>query len=229
MSADLKEILDEYGLEYFNRYYACYKGFVADNKDPENRGRLQLKVPQIYGENVYEVWAPSKGIYSGKNVGSFWIPSVGDQVWVTFESGDPAFPIWEYGSWREGDVPEDATIDNKVLQTNSGHKLEFDDKNELIRLTDKHGHIIILNANGVSIVSENLSFGSLDNSAEPAVLGDTAVSLLNEFITDVGNISAIVTSTGITSTINTSPQWPALVSKWQEKWKTFRSQVVTLD
>lgn len=229
MSADLKEILDEYGLEYFNRYYACYKGTVHNNEDPENLGRLQLKVPEVYGENPFEYWAGSKGIYSGKGVGSFWIPAIGDQVWVTFESGDPAFPIWEYGAWRKGEVPEGASIDNKVLQTNSGHKIELDDKNGLVRITDKHGHIVELNEKGVSIVSDSISFGSLDESAEPAVLGDTAVALLNEFIEDVGNISAIVTSTGITSTINTSPQWAGLVSKWQQKWKTFRSKVVSLD
>lgn len=230
MSAELKKLLEEYGLEYFDKYYGCYKGFVHSNEDPKNMGRLQVSVPVVYGEEPYEEWAPPKGIYAGKSVGSVFLPSKGDQLWVSFENGDSRFPIWEYGGWRKGELPEGANKDLKILQTNSGHKLEFDDKQELIRLTDKHGHILELNKKGVSFVSEDsISIGSLDESAEPAVLGDTAVSLLNEFITDIGNLGTITTSTGVTATISTSPQWDALVQKWQDKWKTFNSTKVTLD
>lgn len=219
----------EGGLEQFDRFYGNYRGTVHSNDDPDNLGRLQLKVPKVYGDEPYEEWASPKGIYSGSGVGSFWIPADGDQVWVSFENGDVRFPIWEYGSWRTGEVPKGATKDIKILQTNSGQRIEFNDTDKLIRITDSHSHVIEMNEKGISIVSGTISIGSLDVSAEPAVLGDTAVALLNEFITDIGNLGAIVTSSGVTSTISTSPKWADLVSKWQEKWKKFNSKKVTLD
>lgn len=226
---DTGKEIRELGMEHFDRYYGTYKGFVHSNDDPDNLGRLQLLVPKVYGDEPYEEWAVSKGIYAGAGVGSFWIPAKGDQVWVSFENGDIRFPIWEYGAWRTGEVPEGATKDVKILQTNSGQRIEFNDTDKLIRIKDSHGHIIELNENGVSIVSDTISLGSLDVSAEPAVLGDTAVALLNEFIADIGALGTIVTSSGVTSTISTSPQWAALVSKWQDKWKEFNSETVTLD
>lgn len=225
----LKKIFQEYGIEYFNKYYGIYKGFVVSNEDPDNLGRLQLKCPNVYGNNVFKKWAVSKGIYCGKGIGSFWLPNEGDPVWVSFEGGDIRFPVWEYGWWRDKDVPEGAEPKIKVLQTTSGNRIVMDDKNELIRIKDKHGHVIELNDNGVSIVSDTISLGSLNVSEEPAVLGDTAIALLNEFRDDIGELGTIVTSTGVTSTINTSPQWQALVTKWDAKWENFLSEVTTLD
>jgi|AntAceMinimDraft_11_1070367.scaffolds.fasta_scaffold04116_7 hypothetical protein len=225
----INKILEQFGLEYFNRYYGIYKGFVHSNEDPDNLGRLQIIVPKVYGKNVYKKWALSKGIYCGKGVGSFWLPNKDDTIWVSFEGGDIRFPVWEYGWWRDGDVPENAEPEIKVFQTTSGHRMTFDDKNELIRIKDKHGHIVELNENGVSIVSDVVSLGNLTTSAEPAVLGNTAISLLNEFRDDIGNLGTIVTSTGVTSTISTSPQWASLVAKWDAKWEDFLSEVVTLD
>lgn len=227
----INKLIQDCGLEYFNRYYGIYKGFVHDNDDPDNLGRLQIIVPKVYGNTPFRKWAVSKGIYSGKKIGSFWMPNKEDTVWVSFEGGDCRFPVWEYGHWMEGQVPRDASVQNKVLQTTSGHRLEFSDikDEELIRIQDKHGNFIELNKNGVSIVTDSISLGSLDESAEPAVMGDTAVGLLNEFIADIGALDTIITSAGVTSKISTSPQWSPLVSKWKQKWKEFNSNVVTLD
>jgi hypothetical protein len=63
---------------------------------------------------------------------------------------------------------------------------------------------------------------------EPAVLGNVAVTLLNEFISDLGKLGTITTSTGVTALISTSPQWQPLVAKWEEKWKEFNSEKVFL-
>ena len=226
---DIKGIIADLGLEHLNRYYGTYRGFIHSNEDPENRGSLQLIVPKVYGNSPYKKWALSKGMYSGKGIGSYWIPNDGDTVWVSFENGDPRFPIWDYGWWRSGDAPESSSPKIKVLQTTTGQRIELDDESELIRIKDSHGHVVELNSTGVSIVSDTISFGSLNKSAQPTVLGDTAVELLNEFITDLGEIGVIRTSSGITDKINTSPLWDALVSKWQVRWKTFHSKVSTLD
>ena len=57
------------GLESLGRYYSSYGGFVVDNNDPDYCGRLKLKVPEIYGDDIMDYWAWPKGFYSGKGYG----------------------------------------------------------------------------------------------------------------------------------------------------------------
>lgn len=220
----------EDGLESVGRFYASYKGIVHSNSDPDNLGRLQLIVPQVYGDEPYEYWALPKGIYAGNGIGSFWVPNAKDYVWVSFENGDPRFPIWEYGWWGNKDqVPTAAEVDVKVLQTTTGHRLVMNDKDALIQIEDSNGNKVELNKTGISIVSGAVSLGSLDGSKEPAVLGDTIMDLLNEFIQDLGSIKTIKTSSGVTYAINSSPEWAILENKWASKWEEFKSKKVTLD
>lgn len=234
MIAQLKKILIKYGLEWFNVYYSRYRGEIVDNEDPEFRGRLKIKVPQVFGDDVPEYWALPVGMFSGNKIGLFAIPAVGDSVWISFENGDPRYPIWEYGWFKKDEVPDEAKVDgnkpsNIVLQSSTKHRIELDDKNNLIRLTDSNQNIIELNETGVSIVSEKISHGSLDGSAEPCVLGDTAHDLLVEFMNDLGDLTTIVTSTGVTAPISTASNWSVFNSKWSSKWEEFKSQKNTLD
>jgi hypothetical protein len=75
-----------------------YRGSVVDNADPEQQGRLLVVVPEIYGSDP--VWAlPSR------QSGSSDVPAVGEDVWVVFERGDPAYPVWEHGTSDAGPHP----------------------------------------------------------------------------------------------------------------------------
>lgn len=213
-----------------NKFYSIYRGEVADNNDPENSGRLLVKVPQVYDFEVYEYWANPIGIYSGFKKGFFFLPNVGDMVWVQFENGDPAYPVWQYGWWRnEHEIPTGAKPDINIIQTEGGNRIIMNDTDKVIKIEDPHGHVITLNEKGVSIESKNISLGSLDKSKEPIVLGDTAMDLLNEFITDLGNLKHIPTNNGMTYAINGSPDWQTLQNKWKTKWEEFKSKVTNSD
>jgi len=179
------------GLEYFKRYYSIYKAEVSSNEDPKGLGRLQLVIPQIYGKDVsYKYWAKPRGLYSGKNKGSFIIPDKGDNIWVEFEGGDPKYPVWSYGFWSDGEVPEGATVGNKTIQTGTGHKIELDDDKGLIRITVAEKEFsVTISESGISIVADNISVGTLDESSEPAVLGDTLKSKLDSISDEVGKIA----------------------------------------
>ena len=69
---------------------ACgiYRATVAENVDPLVQRRLRVQVPSVSGDEV--MWALAC-LPAG---GSDEIPSIGDAVWVAFESGDPSRPVW---------------------------------------------------------------------------------------------------------------------------------------
>ena len=110
------------------KYYGSYCGVVADNKDPETRGRLLLRVPAVYGNNPYMSWVHGAGMYVGKGVIAA-IPSVGDRVLVSFISGDARFPVWvpksadaDLSSLYEGGEPK-----RQQWKTPGGNILSFSD------------------------------------------------------------------------------------------------------
>ncbi len=80
------------GLESMGRHYSCYRGFVAENKDPKNLDRLFVTVPHISGTKQEGNWAWPKG----KSHTNRDIPKLGDMVWVEFERGDYRYPVWSF-------------------------------------------------------------------------------------------------------------------------------------
>ena len=72
-----------------NKFYGVYRGVVVENKDPINKGRLKLRIPQVLGDTVTD-WA------WGVQLPSVFqnIPKIGTGVFAAFEGGDASFPIW---------------------------------------------------------------------------------------------------------------------------------------
>ena len=84
------------GTDGTNKYYGKYRGTVFQNIDPEQRGRLQLTVPDVLGvvpSSWAEPCAPLSGP-PGPPMGVYLVPPIGAGVWVEFEHGDPNRPIW---------------------------------------------------------------------------------------------------------------------------------------
>ena len=165
------------GLESLGRYYSCYRGFVADRDDPDNLNRLRLMIPQISSTNVYDYWAWPKNILSGEGYGTQIIPQKGDVVWVEFENGHPNKPIWSLGYRGTNELPTDeADVQDKdcyCFITPKGHVIKINDTKNYIHIKTQQGDYVELNSNSVSLVTDKkISLGKLDNSNEPAVLGN---------------------------------------------------------
>ena len=126
--------------ELNNKRYGKYRGVVKRNDDPSRIGRLQVSVPSLSGQDGH-TWALPCLPFGGCKQGMFFVPEVGAQVWIEFEEGDTSRPIWTGVFWDSAnDLPDEAdkaTPTTRILQTTSGHKLQFDDHDgeRRVRLT----------------------------------------------------------------------------------------------
>lgn len=149
------------------KFYGNFRGVVVDDQDPLKSGRVKIRVFGIY-DNVPEEalpWAiytdPLMGGQSG--FGSFFIPDIGNHVWVFFENGDHQQPVYfagapfkdAYATERLSSKHEEnrGSISyprNKSLVTKAGHIIEIDDTsgNERISIIHKSGTQITYQANG---------------------------------------------------------------------------------
>lgn len=136
------------------RYFGKYRALVEDNLDPEKRGRLKLKIPSVLGEAT-SAWALPCFPYGGaKNLGFIVVPPKGAMVAAEFMEGDVSAPLWTGAFWRAGDeVPAEVDGDGastKLLKTDSGHVLKFEDTSgkEAVTLTSAQAAVLALDADG---------------------------------------------------------------------------------
>ncbi len=163
-----------------------------ENEDPDNFQRVQLKVPQVYGNNTMEYWAWPKGIFSGDGYGFQCTPQKGEMVWVEFEFGDPKKPIYHYGHFGnsptgQSEKPEALKdIGNFWFKTPKGHLIEFDDTNQEIRITDLKGNTLKLKGGIIA----------LNGEAEPAVLGNKNEDVLKDIYAVLKDINTKLVQIG---------------------------------
>ncbi len=152
------------------KFFGKYRGTVANNVDPEQRGRVQAKVPDVLGDNTSS-WALPAVPYAGKNVGLFLIPPTDALVWIEFEQGDPDYPIWSGCFWAEGDAPATPGLaQTKVLKTDIA----------TITINDQQGagSISIETTNNLKIVMDTQGI-ELSNGSQKVTLSSASVSINN--------------------------------------------------
>jgi len=149
----LTERISTNGIEGLNRFYGVYFGIVKSNEDPQNRNRVIVYVPEVFGPTQSYALASPRGIIAGKDYGFHYVPIVGETVIITFRRGDPRFPVWEPGFWAKDERPEEFSHSEMVgFKSRSGHLVTFDDKEALIYIKHSDG-------TEIKIEVDKLSFG----------------------------------------------------------------------
>ena len=176
----MEEVLAQVLHRLQRQYYGKYRGFVVDNRDPEKRGRLKLKVPTVLGDQDTGWALPCLPFGGFTNQGLFMIPEVDAQVWVEFEEGNLDHPIWVGVFWQQtSDTPEEAALDEpttRMIRTPSGHVLQFDDKSgeEQFRLAHPAGTELTINPQGtVELTDAAGAKLTLDAESHQAILQDS--------------------------------------------------------
>jgi len=127
--------------------------YVARVETVEDLGRIQVSIPSIFEVNDPSAFAWARPCMPFAH---FFVPNVGDFVWVAFENGDPSAPVW-LGIWYpQGTVPSEADVSppvKRVIRSTSGHVIVMDDTDgsEALRITDKFGNSIEMRENAVLI------------------------------------------------------------------------------
>lgn len=150
---NLIERIKTFGLEnVFNRYYSSYRAKVIDNKDPEKRGRIKVKIPVLFGDDPLPNWVLPKefrgaGFNSSKKTGKgeFYPPKIDDWVFVEFEMGSLTAPMWSGGWFGEDkdsntELPKEFThVENEPMvrgyRSPEGSRILYDETKEKTKLS----------------------------------------------------------------------------------------------
>jgi hypothetical protein len=155
-----------------NNFNGLWDAVVVDDIDPEQRGRVKVRVFDLHDEDTpLEVLPWAEGCFPAafinvndplKSGGFFHIPPVDALVKVMFSKGDPAFPNW-MGGW----FPAKPCITGRENYTSNsqrnalysgpggqpacptwkslrGHIVEMDDATGELRITSNSGHKVTL-------------------------------------------------------------------------------------
>jgi uncharacterized protein involved in type VI secretion and phage assembly len=130
------------------RVFGVVPGVVSDNADPEARGRVRIKLSWLLDDDGQEYvtgWARTLAPGAGGPGRGLLLPfTVGDEVLVAFNFGNPADPYVLGGLWsKDTDQPPaypfqnkaEVSLDRRVLRSSSGHTIVLDDTRDKETIT----------------------------------------------------------------------------------------------
>lgn len=133
-------------------------GVVTDNNDPDGLHRVRVGLPW-QPESTTSYWARVSMPMGGPEMGTYFLPEIGDEVLVGFERGDVSHPFVIGSLWNGAQAPPDnngdGNNDRRLIRSRAGHELRFDDgqANEVeLKLSD--GKHLYINSDGVKVEDE---------------------------------------------------------------------------
>jgi len=166
------------------KYYGKYRGTVVNNVDPEQRGRIQVMVPDVSGFALTS-WALPAFPIGGLQMGLFSVPMIGSGVWVEFEHGDLDYPVWVgvfFGSAAE--VPAlshliPPGVPGMVMQTVLQNGILISDvpgPTGGIMLTTTSGAMILINELGITL--SNGQGATIQMTGPSVVINEGALTVI---------------------------------------------------
>lgn len=151
-------------------FYGVYPALVTDLADPDNQGRVKVRLPWSpdTDSSSYEAWARMATMMAGNNRGSWFIPDVNDEVLVAFEGGNPRRPYVVGALWNGQDAPPEqmdnsGNNDVKTILSRQGVRITLDDTDGAVklRLETPGGNSIVLDDGALSIVAQDSNGNSV--------------------------------------------------------------------
>ncbi|WP_221410388.1 phage baseplate assembly protein V, partial [Apibacter muscae] len=147
---------------------------VTDNNDPEGMSRIRVQFPWQKAYGGQSPWIRSITPYAGSGKGMHVVPEIGEEVIVSFENGNAEKPVslgaMFNGKGKSGHGGAGNFI--KGLQTPTGNKIQFNDKEGSALLTDNGGASMKFDGAGNAVtnaaVTHIINVGGKDNDAGPS-------------------------------------------------------------
>ena len=140
---------------------------VTENDDPEQLGRVRVQFPWQRPDAEHTPWLRVETAGAGRGHGIYFVPEIGDQVYVGFEYDNPDRPVVTGSAYHGGVKPagaHDPDNNTKRIRTRSGNEVVF---------SDKDGEESVTVANGTNVITLSLK----DNHAiDIASAGDITLS-----------------------------------------------------
>lgn len=123
--------------------YGLHYGVVCQNKDPDNKNRVKIRLPWLdFGDVDQTHWAQLMTPMEGAKFGWYTLPDIDDVVIVMFIAGDTSQPVIVGGVWSKPDFSPEPNEDGKNnfrgYRSRSGHRLIMDDSGKVkVTFSDK--------------------------------------------------------------------------------------------
>jgi uncharacterized protein involved in type VI secretion and phage assembly len=160
-----------------NKLNGVFPAVVIDNVDPENLGRVKVRLPALGlpDKQEPEILARIATLMAGKNRGTWFIPEISDEVLVAFEAGDIRRPYVIGCLWSSANPPPEKmepdnnkkllcsrngvkiTIDDQsgqesfIVETPGGQRITLKDGPASIEFTDNNGNSVQFDTNGIMV------------------------------------------------------------------------------
>ena len=174
------------GYEYYNEFTAIPDAFipyyydedsypkalqqparVIDNNDPEGLGRVQVQFVWQERKKEHTPWIRAVQPHAGAGKGFYFIPEIGEEVWVDFEdqNAERPFVVGSNYNGKEFSKYHTAGNDKKVIHTRSGTKIILNDGEGSVFIEDPSGNTYLMDGQGNINVSapKNISFSAGEN------------------------------------------------------------------
>jgi hypothetical protein len=152
MNQDIRNLLGRI-VNLEKRAFGVYKAKVVNNIDRENKRRLDVLIPTLFSDFVIKNVECAEG-----DGNTFYLPKIGQVVWIIFEGGDTSFPKW-FGKFTTITPVNGSSIPSKFkgvsysddrygFQMPSGMSLIFDDTDTSIEIEHPTGTKIEIDITG---------------------------------------------------------------------------------
>ena len=146
--------------------------------DPERLGRVQVSFPELSDGN-FSRWARVVTFMAGGSLsdswGGYFLPDIGDEVFVAFEQGDINRPVVVGSVWNGKARPPEINKDQnakKMIRTKTGMQLLFDETSgqECLCIQDKPGNSITLSSarNAESLTIKDKAGATIELNSHPS-------------------------------------------------------------
>ena len=159
---------------------------VIDNNDPEGWGRVRVQFIWQEKHQTKTPWIRVVQPHTGADKGFYFIPEIGEEVWVDFEdqNAERPFVVGSNYNGKEFSKYHTAGNDKKVIHTRSGTKIILNDAEGSVFIEDPSGNTYLMDGQGNINVSapKDITFeagGDINLRANKNILSTASLNIVS--------------------------------------------------